>query len=255
MAPRVPKIKFCGLTSLPDAEAAVAAGAWAIGLNFWPGSPRRCERAVAAEIAAALKRRVEVVGVFVNATLDELAATADAVGLTMLQLHGDEGPAYSAEAARRTGCKVIKAVRVRSRADIQALAPFHTDFHLLDSYTPGVPGGTGATFAWEIARSHRGPVPVILSGGLTPDNVAEAIAISRPFAVDVASGVELSPGRKDPVKLEAFSNAVAGAHAPQPGGAPARPRSWMTRAPRDQARPDAERAARPSAHVRTRTPL
>ena len=132
--------------------------------------------ATPSEIAAALKRRAEIAGVFVNATLDEVARTADAVGLTMLQLHGDEGPAFCAEAARRTGCKVIKAARVRGRADIQALAPFHTDFHLLDSYAAGVPGGTGETFAWEIARGHRGTVPVILSGGLTPDNVAEAIA-------------------------------------------------------------------------------
>ena len=150
---------------------------------------------------AAVKRRVEVAGVFVNATLDHVAQTADGVGLTMLQFHGDEGPAYCAEAARRTGCRVIKAARVRGRADVQALIPFHTDFHLLDSYSAGVPGGTGETFSWEIARAHRGPVPVILSGGLTPDNVADAIAAVGPYAVDVASGVEREPGRKDPDKL------------------------------------------------------
>jgi phosphoribosylanthranilate isomerase len=149
-----------------------------------------------------------VAGVFVNATLDHVTQTADAVGLTVLQLHGDEGPAFCGEAARRTGCKVIKAARIRSGADIQALAPFHTDYHLLDSYVSGVPGGTGETFSWEIARAHRGPTPVILSGGLTPDNVAEAIATVKPFAVDVASGVESSPGRKDPGKLEAFAAAV-----------------------------------------------
>jgi phosphoribosylanthranilate isomerase len=204
----VTKIKFCGLTTLADAHLAVHAGAWAIGLIFWPHSPRRCALDDAIEIGSALRRRVEVVGVFVNATLDHVAQTADAVGLTMLQLHGDEGPAYCAEAARRTGCKVIKAMRVRSRADIQALAPFHIDYHLLDSYVAGVPGGTGETFAWEIARAHRGPVPMILSGGLTPDNVAGAVAAVRPFAVDVASGVEASPGHKDPAKLEAFAAAV-----------------------------------------------
>ena len=126
----------------------------------------------------------------------------------MLQFHGDEGPAYCSEAARRTGCKVIKAARVRSRADVQALAPFHTDYHLLDSYTAGVPGGTGETFSWEIARGRRSRVPMILSGGLNPDNVAEAIAVVRPYAVDVASGVELRPGRKDPDKLAAFAAAV-----------------------------------------------
>ena len=208
------KIKFCGMTVLDDAELAVAAGAWAIGLIFWPRSPRRCDPVTAAEIAAAARRRVEVAGVFVNATLDHVTEIADATGLTMLQLHGDEGPAYCAEAARRTGCKVIKAVRVRSGADVQVLGSFHTDYHLLDSYTAGVPGGTGETFAWEIARAHRGRVPVILSGGLDPGNVGEAIAAVRPFAVDVASGVERAPGKKDPDKLQAFAAAVRAASTP-----------------------------------------
>ena len=211
MEATAPKIKFCGITTMPDAERAVAAGAWALGLNFWPRSPRRCDPAVAAEIAAALKRRLEIVGVFVNPSLDELAWQADSVGLTMVQLHGDEGPAFCAEAARRTGCKVIKAMRVRSGADIQALSSFHTDYHLLDSYAPGRPGGTGETFAWELARAHRGTPPLILSGGLNPDNVGDAIAAVRPFAVDVASGVETRPGHKDPGKLLAFAAAVRAA--------------------------------------------
>ncbi len=205
---RPPRIKFCGLTNLEDAELAVTAGAWAIGLIFWPGSRRRCRLGAAVEITGALRRRVEIAGVFVNATLDEVAATAEAAPLSLVQLHGDEGPAYCAEAARRTGAKVIKAARVRSRADIQALAPFHTDYHLLDSYSPSARGGTGETFAWELARAHRGSVPVILSGGLTPENVATAISAVHPFAVDVASGVERSPGRKDPDKLTAFAEAV-----------------------------------------------
>jgi phosphoribosylanthranilate isomerase len=210
----VTKIKFCGMTRLDDAETAVAAGAWAIGLIFWPRSPRRCDPAIAVEIAAAVKRRVEVAGVFVNATLDHVAEIAEAVALTMLQLHGDEGPAYCAEAARRTGCKVIKAARVRSGADVQALSRFHTDYHLLDSYTAGVPGGTGETFAWEIARGHHGRIPVILSGGLNADNVGDAIATVRPFAVDVASGVERAPGKKDPDQLQAFAAAVRAAAIP-----------------------------------------
>jgi phosphoribosylanthranilate isomerase len=209
--PVPPKIKFCGVTRREDAERAAAAGAWALGLNFWRHSARRCEPAAAAEIAGAVRRRVELVGVFVNAGLDEIASTADTVGLTMIQLHGDEGPAFCAEAGRRTGCKVIKAMRIRSGADIQALAPFHTDFHLLDSYAPGKRGGTGETFAWELASAHRGRIPVILSGGLTPDNVGDAIAAVKPYAVDVASGVESSPGRKDPAKLEAFAAAVRAA--------------------------------------------
>ncbi len=206
------RIKFCGITRLDDAELAVSAGAWAIGLIFWPRSPRRCELDAAGEIAGAVKRRAEVAGVFVNATLDHVAAMAEAVGLTMLQLHGDEGPAYCSEAARRTGCKVIKAVRVRSGADVRGLAAFHTDYHLLDSYVADVPGGSGETFSWEIARGNwiptRPRVPVILSGGLNPDNVADAITAVHPYAVDVASGVELSPGRKDPAQMMAFAEAV-----------------------------------------------
>jgi phosphoribosylanthranilate isomerase len=213
----IPRIKFCGITSVADAEHALTAGAWAIGLIFWPRSPRRCQRDTAAEIAAVARRRAEVVGVFANATLDHVTATADAVGLTMVQLHGDEGPAFCAEAARRTGCRVIKAARVRSGAEIQGLAPFHTDFHLLDSYIPGLPGGTGETFAWELARGHHGSIPLILSGGLGPGNVAAAIAEVQPYAVDVASGVELAPGRKDPAKLAAFAAAVGAAPAERAG--------------------------------------
>ncbi len=210
-----PKIKFCGITDPADAELAVAAGAWALGVILWAGSPRRCDLDVAAEISAQHRRRTEIVGVFVNPTLPELTRAADAAGLTLLQLHGDEGPVFCAEAARRTGCRVIKAARVRSRADIQALRAFHTDFHLLDSYVHGVPGGTGETFAWELARAHGERTPVILSGGLTPANVTEAILAIRPFAVDVASGVadSVRPPRKDLEKLEAFAAAVTASTA------------------------------------------
>jgi phosphoribosylanthranilate isomerase len=203
------KVKICGTTNLDDARRAADLGAWAIGLIFYPDSPRRVREAEAAEIAAALRRRVEVVGVFVNATLDHVVGTADGIGLTMLQLHGDEGPAYCAEAARRTGCEVIKAAQVRSQADLRALEPFHTDFHLLDAHSRDQRGGTGITFDWELVRLRRSPQPLIVSGGLTPENVAEAIAATRPFAVDVASGVEAEPGRKDPAKLEAFFAAAA----------------------------------------------
>jgi phosphoribosylanthranilate isomerase len=207
--PQPTKIKFCGLTDPADAEAAIAAGAWALGVILWPGSPRRCRPAVAAEIAATHRRHVQIAGVFVNATLAEVTRAADEIGLTILQFHGDEGPVFCGEAARRTGCRVIKAARVRSGADIQALSAFHTDFHLLDSYRKGVPGGTGETFAWELARSHPRDVPMILSGGLTPENVGDAVAAVGPYAVDVASGVERAPGRKDHSKLDAFAVAVA----------------------------------------------
>jgi phosphoribosylanthranilate isomerase len=202
------KIKICGTTNLADAERAVELGAWALGMIFYDRSPRRCRLDDAVAIATALRRRVELTGVFVNATLDRVTRVADQVGLSLLQLHGDEGPAYSAEAARRTGCRVIKAVQVRSLADLQALEPFHTDFHMLDSHARGLRGGTGTVFDWSLARAHRSSVPVILSGGLSPDNVGEAISVTRPFAVDVASGVESEPGRKHPARLEAFFDAV-----------------------------------------------
>ncbi|HLH66436.1 MAG TPA: phosphoribosylanthranilate isomerase [Solirubrobacteraceae bacterium] len=207
-----PRIKFCAITDPADARLAVEAGAWALGVILWPRSRRRCPLEVAVAVAAEHRRRAEIVGVFVNQTLDEVARAADEIGLTMLQLHGDEGPAFCAEAARRTGCRVIKAARVRSGADIRALAAYHTDFHLLDSHVPGMRGGTGETWSWELAREHRGP-PVILSGGLNAGNVAQAIAVVRPFAVDVATGVE-DPDRaprKDPERLRAFAAAVADA--------------------------------------------
>lgn len=202
-----PRFKICGLTRPEDAEHAVELGAWALGMVLWPGSRRHCPRGAAAEMGARFRRQAEIVGVFVNPTLEAVAHAAEEFNLSMLQLHGDEGPAFCSEAARRTGCRVIKAARIRSGADIQALAPFHTDFHLLDSYVAGVPGGTGETFAWELARGHRG-TPVILSGGLQAANVGPAIDAVRPYAVDVASGVESAPGIKDAAKLEAFAAAV-----------------------------------------------
>lgn len=217
MSTDAPKIKFCGIARLEDAELAAELGAWAVGMIFWPRSPRCCSMDEAAAIAAALKRRAELAGVFVDAHLDEVAATAEALDLTLVQLHGDEGPSYCAEVARRTGAKVIKAARVRDRADVRALHAFAaTDFHLLDAYAPGRPGGTGETFSWELAREHPRDRPLILSGGLTPDNVADAIAAVRPFAVDVASGVELAPGVKDPAKMAAFAQAVRATAAVAP---------------------------------------
>jgi phosphoribosylanthranilate isomerase len=203
-----PHVKFCGVARLEDAERAVQLGAWAVGMVLWPGSARACPPDTAAAIGAALQRRAEVAGVFVNAHLDEVVEAADAYALTLVQLHGDEGPSYCAEVGRRTGTKVIKAARVRGSADVQALRSFHTDFHLLDAYAPGRPGGTGETFAWDLARAHPRDRPLLLSGGLTPDNVGEAIAAVRPFAVDVASGVEAAPGVKDHAKMAAFAAAV-----------------------------------------------
>ena len=198
------RVKFCGITTTEDALEAARLGAWAIGLNHHLGSPRFCEPAVAVEIGAAVRRRVDVVGVFVNPTLDELARAAENESLTMIQLHGGEGAAFCREAARRTGCKVIKAIRVRSTADVRSAEAFRTDFHLLDAYRPGASGGTGESFDWELVASRRSEVPLILAGGLTPENVDEAVTTVRPYAVDVASGVESEPGIKDHALMAEF---------------------------------------------------
>ena len=202
------RVKFFGITNLDDGREAERLGAWAIGLNHHPESPRFCEPEVAAEIGAALKRRLEIVGVFVNPSLAELAVAAEDESLTMVQLHGDEGPAFCQEASRRTGCKVIKALRVRSGADIQAAEAYRTDFHLLDAHQPGTPGGTGESFDWALLAGRRSEVPLILAGGLTPENVGEGVAAARPFAVDVASGVEAQPGVKDHALMARFMDSA-----------------------------------------------
>jgi phosphoribosylanthranilate isomerase len=204
------RVKLCGITSVADAKLAAGAGAWAIGMIFTEVSPRRVEMATAAEIGAAMRRRVEVAGVFLNAPLDEVVEAADLCSLTMVQLHGDEGPTYCAEVAHRTGSKVVKAARVRDRASVQALRAFRVgvDYHLLDAYVEGSHGGTGETFPWDLARERGAGPPLILSGGIDPDNVAEAITGLRPFAVDSASGTESAPGVKDPAKVTALMRAV-----------------------------------------------
>jgi phosphoribosylanthranilate isomerase len=203
------RFKVCGITRPDDADLAAEVGAWAIGFILWPGSKRHVEPGVAAGIAQAVRRRVQLVGVFVNPTLDEVAYAADAIGLTHVQLHGDEGPSFCAAAGQRTGARVVKALRVRSRADIVDAERFHTDLHLLDS------PGNGQTWDWRLAaeRRHTAP-PLVVAGGLTPDNVGEAIATAHPWAVDVASGVESKPGVKDALKLRAFAEAVAAAGRP-----------------------------------------
>jgi phosphoribosylanthranilate isomerase len=151
--------------------------------------------------------------VFVNSSLDEVAAAAENEALSMIQLHGDEGPAFCREAARRTGCKVIKALSVRSTAEVVAAEAYRTEFHLLDTYHARRRGGTGESFDWELLAGRRSEVPLILAGGLTPANVAEGIAAARPFAVDVASGVEAEPGVKDPALMAAFIERAQAASA------------------------------------------
>jgi phosphoribosylanthranilate isomerase len=207
------KVKFCGITRIDDAREAARLGAWAIGLNHWAGSPRRCDPGTAVAISAELRRKVEICGVFVNATLEEIAGAVEDEQLSMVQLHGDEGPAFCQEVARRTGAKVIKAIRVRTAADLQTAETFRTDYHLLDAHRRGTPGGTGESFDWGLLRGHRSDVPMILAGGLTPDNVADAIEVAHPVAVDVASGIEAAPGVKDPELMADFA-AAAGLQVP-----------------------------------------
>ncbi len=205
------RVKICGVTDLDDAAEAVRLGAWAVGLIHYAESPRFCEPGEAVRISSAFRRKCEVIGVFVNPELDEVAKAVEDAGLTMVQLNGEEGPSFCAEVARKTGVKVIKAIHVSSAADIHAAETFRTDFHLFDRGARGLWGGTGESFDWGLLRERRSQVPAILAGGLRPENVAEAIAIAHPYAVDVASGVEAEPGRKDHAAMTAFFDAAQAA--------------------------------------------
>ena len=205
------KVKICGITRLEDAEEAARLGAWAIGLVHYRKSPRAVKYSDAAVIGAAMKRKCEVVGVFVNPTLDRVVDAAENAGLTMIQLSGEEGPAFCTEVARRTGCPVIKAIHVSSAADLHRAEPFRTAWHLFDSRRGKERGGTGQPFDWELLAGHGTGVPFILAGGLDPENVPEAIEIARPGAVDVASGVESEPGVKDHSLMARFIEAAQGA--------------------------------------------
>ncbi len=202
------RVKICGVTRLADAELAAELGAWAVGMVFYPQSCRRCTLAEAEAIGAALRRRVELAGVFVNASLEEVARVSERVGLTLVQLHGEEGPAFCAEVARRTGARTIKAVSVKGTFTVRDLERFHTDFHLVDGYAPGLRGGTGERFDWSLLAARRSKLPLIVGGGLDAEHVAAAIATIAPFAVDVASGVEAEPGVKDPQRLREFFEAT-----------------------------------------------
>jgi phosphoribosylanthranilate isomerase len=215
------RVKFCGITNIDDAAEAVQLGAWAIGMIHWEPSVRNVDPGVAAEIAAAFRRKAEIVGVFVNPTLAEVTRAVENEQLSMVQLNGEEGASFCAEVGRRTGVKVIKAIHVASAADVHAGEAYRwVDYHLFDRKSKELPGGTGETFDWELLRNHRSEVPSILAGGLKPENVAEAVAVVRPYAVDVASGVEAEPGRKDHAKMRAFFEAAQPALAePDPAKA------------------------------------
>jgi phosphoribosylanthranilate isomerase len=213
------RVKICGITSIADAEAVAAAGGDAIGLNFYEQSPRFVAQAVAEEIAARMAGRVCQVGLFVNASAAEVCRTFDGLRLDLIQLHGDEPPDYLAElggrpvmrALRVAGCELGDVTAYLDECDRRGCRPAAV---LLDAYRPGQFGGTGATIDWAAARQLKerlGPTPVVLAGGLGPENVAEAIRVAHPDAVDVASGVESAPGTKDPAKVTAFVQAALAA--------------------------------------------
>jgi phosphoribosylanthranilate isomerase len=208
------RVKICGITNLDDAAEAVQLGAWAIGLIHYDRSPRAVDAGEAVAIAAAFRRKCEIVGVFVNPELDEVVKAVEDANLTMVQLNGAEGPQLCAEVARRTGVKVIKAIHVASAAEIHGAEAYRTDFHLFDKRGRGLWGGTGESFDWGLLREHRSEVPAIVAGGLRPDNVATAIELTHPYAVDVASGVESEPGRKDHAAMAAFFEAAKAASVP-----------------------------------------
>jgi phosphoribosylanthranilate isomerase len=230
-------VKICGVTRPEDAAAAVAAGADWLGLNFWPRSKRALDRVQAAAcaasaraVAAAQGRKVALVGVFVNQPIDEMADLAAAVGLDLVQLHGDEPPDTCP--AVRAACqaaghevRIIRAVAVRTGGDVAAALIPDADILLVDAISAGY-GGSGQTADWSLAAalvSAAAGRPVLLAGGLSPDNVAAAVARVAPAGVDVASGVELAPGVKDAAQMQAFVRraraAAAGqrAHAAGPG--------------------------------------
>ncbi|MCX7722094.1 MAG: phosphoribosylanthranilate isomerase [Verrucomicrobiae bacterium] len=195
------RVKICGITSLADALAAVEAGADALGFMFYVRSPRYIRPELAAEISERLPGYVTRVGVFVDAPAESVKAVLGVCRLDLLQFHGDEPPEY----CRQFGVPTMKAFRMRDADSLRALPMYDTEFWLLDAYVPGLPGGTGEVFNWQLAVAAKSlGRPFFLAGGLTPDNVAEAVRLVRPYGVDVSSGVESAPGKKDPAKLRAF---------------------------------------------------
>lgn len=205
-------VKICGITCYHDAQVAIEAGADLLGFNFYPKSPRFIEPLSAARLIAAIRGRctpVQIVGVFVNSPLEAIISIMDECGLDLAQLHGDEQ--YETLAALNG--KAFKALRPKDTADLAQFVrsyPPKTDSpaYLIDAYRPGEYGGTGQPADWTLARALAETNHILLAGGLTPENVAAAIRQVHPWGVDVASGVEAAPGRKDPAKLAVFIKAA-----------------------------------------------
>jgi phosphoribosylanthranilate isomerase len=200
------RVKICGITRLEDAQLAVELGAAALGFNFYPSSPRYIPPSSARKIVMKLPPLVTTVGVFANVTNDEIVAgVARQAGVTRVQLHGSQLPPLDRALA---DFRLIRAVAVTEEFQAESLRGLRGDAFLLDAYDPSLPGGTGKPFNWSLAREANRFGTIILAGGLTPENVGQAIREVRPFAVDVASGVEDTPGVKDAGKLRAFFREV-----------------------------------------------
>jgi phosphoribosylanthranilate isomerase len=209
------RIKICGITNLEDARSAASLGAHALGFIFYTKSPRVVRPDAAREIIKNLPPLVMTVGVFVDEEAAVVRGVAETAGLDWVQLHGQESPEY----CRTLGRRLIKGFRIKDASSLSLLPDYRDSVQtfLLDTYKAGTAGGTGETFDWALARQAGESGPIILAGGLNPANVAQAIKAARPAAVDVASGVEAAPGRKDPEKLRAFFKAV---HIAVGGGSP-----------------------------------
>ncbi len=197
----MPRVKICGITSVEDAQAAIEAGADALGLVFYAPSPRSVSIAQAQEISRSVGPFVSLVGLFVNADADEVQNTLSQIPLHVLQFHGDESRDYCEQFQR----PYMKAIRMRPELDIQQAMNEHPNASgiLLDAYRKGVPGGTGETFDWQRVPA-RSEQALVLAGGLNPDNLEQALAATHVWAVDVSGGVESSPGRKDHEAIKRF---------------------------------------------------
>jgi phosphoribosylanthranilate isomerase len=195
------RVKICGITNSTDAQAAVEAGADALGFNFYGKSPRFVSLKTAAEISKQLPPFVMRVGVFVNAPEEFVLRAIGESYLTMLQFHGDEPPEFCTQ----FGLMSMKAFRIRDVESLKAIPDYQTDAYLLDAFSSTTPGGTGEKFNWDLAvEAQKFGKPIFLAGGLTPENVANAVRKVQPFGVDVSSGVEISPGKKDHTRVRAF---------------------------------------------------
>ncbi len=199
------KIKVCGITNIEDAQKVVYYGAYAIGFIFYKKSPRYVSPSKVRKIIEAIGPFVTPVGVFVDAKENAIKDICRFTHIRTIQLHGDETPTLC---TRFPGCKVIKAFRVNEEFDLKAVKKYKADAYLFDSYSEEAKGGTGRSFSWEIIKTAKFDRPVILSGGLNADNVEEGIKYLNPYAVDVSSGLEKSPGIKEPKKIRAFFGAV-----------------------------------------------